>query len=447
MKINKLVIIAIIVSSFSFFASPTKAASLSGRILLQVQDNGEAWYVNPLNNERYYLGRPDDAFTIMRTFGLGVSTNNINSFLFSSAPVRLSGRILLQVEDKGQAYYVNPVNLKLYYLGRPTDAFQVMRNLGLGITNSDLSKIIVSANSTAVKIVDPESIINYSGPSELGDLVVKNFNFKFNNESQSLSLSLSPSLFEVYENSPKVYTYPVNSPPVSLQESFYSMFLKVNEKDNSLGEIIGDLEQIAITENLSQDELAELALAFVQYIPYDTNKAAQLKISPYYPYETLYLNKGVCSDKTFLAYLILQKLGYGVAILDFPDINHSTIGIACEKEYSLNYSGYCYAETTNYFPISVIPQNISSGQADTSAYNFSEMFTEDKLGSIEIYNEVDGNLYLKADEVRSQANEMEVLYDIINNERPLPSASYYEIIEYNKKVELFNTLLNSFYQK
>ena len=53
----------------------------------------------------------------------------------------LSGRILLQVETQGQAWYINPSNLKRYYLGRPTDAFNLMRQMGLGIKESDINKI------------------------------------------------------------------------------------------------------------------------------------------------------------------------------------------------------------------------------------------------------------------------------------------------------------------
>ncbi|MFA5109615.1 MAG: immunoglobulin-like domain-containing protein, partial [Patescibacteria group bacterium] len=114
---------------------------LSGRILLQVESHGEAWYINPDNNLRYYLGRPSDAFNLMRNLGLGAKTKDLTSFLSSFAPKRLSGKILLQVEDKGQAYYVNPVDLKLYYLGRPSDAFNLMRSKGLGITNENLEKM------------------------------------------------------------------------------------------------------------------------------------------------------------------------------------------------------------------------------------------------------------------------------------------------------------------
>lgn len=114
---------------------------LSGKILLQVESHGEAWYVNPLNLKKYYLGRPNDAFNIMRSLGLGTSDKDIGSFQISKAPARLAGRILLQVQHKGQAFYVNPVDLKLYYLGRPNDAFNIMRSQGLGISNDNLRKI------------------------------------------------------------------------------------------------------------------------------------------------------------------------------------------------------------------------------------------------------------------------------------------------------------------
>ncbi|MDD5071736.1 MAG: zinc-ribbon domain-containing protein [Patescibacteria group bacterium] len=37
-----------------------------GKILLQVEGHGEAWYVNPGDGKRYFLGKPADAFRIMR---------------------------------------------------------------------------------------------------------------------------------------------------------------------------------------------------------------------------------------------------------------------------------------------------------------------------------------------------------------------------------------------
>ena len=55
-----------------FFALPGLSLAesleekLSGKIVLQVEQNGEAWYINPNNYKRYFLGRPNDAFALMR---------------------------------------------------------------------------------------------------------------------------------------------------------------------------------------------------------------------------------------------------------------------------------------------------------------------------------------------------------------------------------------------
>ena len=119
---------------------------VSGNILLQVEKNGEGWYVYPNDQKKYYLGRPADAFSIMRNLGLGIKHSELNNYLNSTFPSRLSGKIMLDVEQNGEAYYINPNDLKGHYLNRPSDAFRIMRELGLGITNSDVRKIDVGGN-------------------------------------------------------------------------------------------------------------------------------------------------------------------------------------------------------------------------------------------------------------------------------------------------------------
>ena len=175
------------------------ADDVSGKILLQVEKNGEAWYINPANKLRYYMGRPEDAYYLMRSLGLGITNDDIkkipigflsgfgrdsdkdslsdaledaigtnkmnsdsdgdgytddteinNNFnplgtgklpIDSTLTARLQGKILLQVEQHGEAWYINPTENKRYYLGRAMDAFQIMRDFGLGITNNNLSQI------------------------------------------------------------------------------------------------------------------------------------------------------------------------------------------------------------------------------------------------------------------------------------------------------------------
>lgn len=146
MKKNFLII------AFLLFPFATKAAivnSLSGKILLDVERNGEAWYVYPEDLKRYYLGRPDDAFRVMRELGLGIAEKDFQRLAQAGMPIagdtdlakRLSGKIVIQTEKNGEAWYIYPRDLKKYYLGRPADAFRIMRELGLGITRKDLSKI------------------------------------------------------------------------------------------------------------------------------------------------------------------------------------------------------------------------------------------------------------------------------------------------------------------
>ncbi len=134
---------------------PAEAADLAtkfkGRILLAVESNGEAWYVNPTDLKRYYLGRPADAFALMRKLGLGISNKDFKTYE-GKLPDRLLGRILIKVEDSGKAYYADPVSKRLYYMGRPNDAFNVMRGLGLGFSNANLNLIPADAKNSVPSI-------------------------------------------------------------------------------------------------------------------------------------------------------------------------------------------------------------------------------------------------------------------------------------------------------
>jgi hypothetical protein len=129
------------------------AGELSGMILLQVEKKGEAWYVYPETGKRYFLGRPADAFEAMRKMSLGVR----HAFVADRETYddRILGRIILDVEDSGRAYYIYPKDRKKYYLGRPADAFRIMRELGLGIKDSDLINIPEGHIGESAAVIGP----------------------------------------------------------------------------------------------------------------------------------------------------------------------------------------------------------------------------------------------------------------------------------------------------
>ena len=86
-------------------------------------------------------------------FGFGVGlliSMPIFTFAATNLASKLSGKILLQVESKGEAWYVNPSDGKRYYMANGNEAYNIMRKLGLGISNKDLSQIPIAQNSNTV---------------------------------------------------------------------------------------------------------------------------------------------------------------------------------------------------------------------------------------------------------------------------------------------------------
>ena len=126
-----------------------------GRIVLLVESHGEAWYFNPTDNKRYYLGRPIDAYNVMVKLGIGITNANLekiqigDEYILQTERSKVNynfanihkGKIFLQVELHGEAWYVNPTDLKRYYLGRPADAFRAMRELSIGMKNDDFVRL------------------------------------------------------------------------------------------------------------------------------------------------------------------------------------------------------------------------------------------------------------------------------------------------------------------
>ena len=78
-KISTLIIIimGLLFISHNITKAGELADSLRGKILLQVESNGEAWYVKPSDSKKIYLKDGDVAYNVMRDLGLGISNSDL----------------------------------------------------------------------------------------------------------------------------------------------------------------------------------------------------------------------------------------------------------------------------------------------------------------------------------------------------------------------------------
>jgi hypothetical protein len=117
---------------------------VSGYILLQVQSHGEAWYIDPISKMRVSLSNGSAVDQMIRIFGLGISDANLIKLQNGDKGLlsRLKGRIVLQVQSLGQAYYINPSNNKVYFIKSGAAALKILASLGLGISDFNLGAIM-----------------------------------------------------------------------------------------------------------------------------------------------------------------------------------------------------------------------------------------------------------------------------------------------------------------
>lgn len=172
------------------------------------------------------------------------------------------------------------------------------------------------------------------------------FNWEFNNREYKLTTTLHESVYEFYNEQPKEYTC-IGSCSPDWKEKYYGTFLQVPEEDNTFKELISTIKEKGEQQGLSDSQILEMTVSFIQSIPYDEIGIKEELPLARYPYEVLYEKKGVCSGKSFLGALLVKELGYGVALFSYEKENHMAIGIKCEKQVSSYNSGYCFTELTN----------------------------------------------------------------------------------------------------
>lgn len=142
----------LLVGLFLFSAVAAQAAdeygkTLSGKILLAVEDQGKAYYID-FNGQAHYLQDADSAFKIMRNLAQGINKSGSRRIKQNDKSFNLQrkGKLFLAVEENGEVYYLD-FNGNAHYLKDGLTAYRVMRGLSLGISNANLAKITIAGET------------------------------------------------------------------------------------------------------------------------------------------------------------------------------------------------------------------------------------------------------------------------------------------------------------
>ena len=169
--------------------TPSTASRLQGRLLLQTEEGGRIWYVNPKDLKRYEVTMAT-ALDLFRSLSLGISNANLAKIPYDPDGLdptkdsdgdgytdraeatgdydpfgpgklnvdtkfaqNLKGKLLLQVEEGGRIWYVNPLNAKRYEVTFE-NLMPLFRKLALGISNANLALIPTNNGQGTVVLSD-----------------------------------------------------------------------------------------------------------------------------------------------------------------------------------------------------------------------------------------------------------------------------------------------------
>ena len=120
---------------------------LGSKILLAVEDHGRLWYEYPATLQRYEISTAN-ALRLFKAVALGITNDNLNKIPQAPAPTstsplsqRLKNMFLLQVENRGQTWYVDQTGVRHFVSA--DNLLDLSINLMNGILNKDLEKIPV----------------------------------------------------------------------------------------------------------------------------------------------------------------------------------------------------------------------------------------------------------------------------------------------------------------
>jgi hypothetical protein len=107
------------------------------------------------------------------------------------------------------------------------------------------------------------------------------------------------------------------------------------------------------------DGQAKIAISLVQHLPYNAKRSFQQPVEWYFPYETVYSNKGTAADKSLLLAYLLKELEYDTIVFDYS--SSMAVGVKCSPDYDYFNTGYAFIDVTRPTIITYVPDTEYGG--------------------------------------------------------------------------------------
>ncbi len=175
------------------------------------------------------------------------------------------------------------------------------------------------------------------------------YRWQYRNTDQITEIILDPVLVEYYQNHDRI------------PSDDYSIYVTNPYDDSTLESIAVQFRKEAQARDMSEQELINYVITFVQYLEYQIDEDANgVDEYPQYPLETLYVKSGDCEDTSILLAALLKSLNHDPIIIHYPGI-HTAVGLEMTSDTSLlryyyNNRNYTYIETTRPYQIGRIPE-------------------------------------------------------------------------------------------
>jgi hypothetical protein len=270
-------------------------------------------------------------FGIYTTYSItGRIFNDVNeNRIFDGTDTISSGATVYLKNDSGSLIASSTSNANGYYSfdNLSYGSYQVNIPLPNGYLSSALTTSVVKISGADVTGIDFGTINLMANPQAM------QYKYVLRGTTGTITFTVYGGLYNHLRYNENPYG--------SLQEVTLR-YVNNNDEKSEITRLAGVIRNITP----DKDDQARIAISLVQNIPYDYGSYYGANITWRYPYEILYIDKGVCSEKSRLMVCLLRELGYGCVLFDFNVPYHEAVGIKSPTQYAYS-DGYAFVEAAS----------------------------------------------------------------------------------------------------